>query len=181
LKSVDPTKAKDTSGESVLHLEYDDFFPDASKSEPILRDAPSGPSETVRLQKSRRLQSFFRDSVLISYEHRCAITGLEIPVLLVAGHIIPWSVDETRRADPRNGICLNVLHDKMFDRGLITFDKDWRLVISPVLRTVDHPSFHKQALLDFEGARLVLPTRFQPDPEAMRYHRENIFKSGNQN
>jgi len=85
-------------------------------------EMPGGATEKNVLIKTRRVQSFFRAAVLTSYDNRCALTGLAIPELLNASHIIPWSVDEKRRADPRNGICLNAFHDRAFDRGLISFD-----------------------------------------------------------
>ncbi|WP_244904575.1 hypothetical protein [Cellvibrio mixtus] len=50
---------------------------------------PSGPTETTREVKVRRVQRFFRQTVLESYNNRCAISGLAIPELLVASHIIP--------------------------------------------------------------------------------------------
>lgn len=40
-------------------------------------------------------------------------------------------MNEQHRLDPQNGIALNALHDKAFDRGLITFDTELRLVCSP--------------------------------------------------
>jgi putative restriction endonuclease len=139
------------------------------------KDLPLGPSEQLRLTTIPRLQSFFRSSVLSSYENRCAISGLEVPELLVASHIIPWSVNEHRRADPRNGLCLNALYDKAFDRGLITFDENDRVLISPRLRAKSANDFHRSTLLEIEGAPLILPTRFPPDHQALTYHRQNIF------
>ena len=62
---------------------------------------PDGPSETKRTVKARRLQRFFRGAVLGSYENRCALTGMPIPQLLIASHIIPWSENEERRNRPR--------------------------------------------------------------------------------
>ena len=70
--------------------------------------APNGPSERVTTVMQRLHQSFFREAVLSSYSARCCVTGLPIVECLVAGHIIPWRVDERRRADPTNGVCLSV-------------------------------------------------------------------------
>jgi predicted restriction endonuclease len=112
--------------------------------------------------------------VLASYKNRCALTGINVPQLLVASHIIPWSENEDRRADPTNGICLNVLHDKAFDRHLITFDKDFRLVVSSFLRKNDVPEFQSANFSKLEGATLTLPRRFTPDPRALEEH-HNAF------
>ncbi len=69
-------------------------------------------------------QNFFRKAVLSAYDYKCCITGLSAPQLLVASHIIPWSVDRENRLNPRNGLALSMLHDKAFDSGLLTIDKD---------------------------------------------------------
>src|SRR3954469_1591946 len=90
-----------------------------SDTEPVT--IPGGPTETERLVRARRVQGFFRATVLTSYGHRCALTGLGVPTLLNASHIVPWAASVERRADPRNGLCLNTLLDRAFDRGLISF------------------------------------------------------------
>ncbi len=133
---------------------------------------PEGPSETEKTVKTRRLQQFFRKVVLASYENSCALTGMGIPQILVASHIIPWSESEDRRADPTNGLCLNVLHDKAFDRHLITFDEDYRLVVSSILKKGDISEFQSTNFVKIEGSKLALPHRFAPDPCALEEHRK---------
>jgi len=112
--------------------------------------------------------------VLSSYENRCALTGIAVPQLLIASHIIPWSENEDRRADPTNGLSLNALHDKTFDRHLITFDEDFRLVVSSFLRKNDVPEFQSANFAKIEGATLTLPHRFAPDPRALEEHRNSF-------
>jgi putative restriction endonuclease len=53
--------------------------------------------------------------------------------LLVASHILPRGECVAERLNVRNGICLSRLHDAAFDRGLISFDEDLRLLLSPSL------------------------------------------------
>ena len=136
---------------------------------------PNGPSEVERTVKTRRLQTFFRNAVLASYEFRCAVSGVAVPELLTASHIIPWRADESRRADPTNGLCLNALYDRAFDRGLITFDEDFRLMISGHLKKGDAPEFQQINFIAREGAKLILPHRFSPDAAALQKHRDSIF------
>lgn len=100
--------------------------------------------------------------------------------LLVASHIIPWKDSVERRADPRNGIALNNLYDKAFDRGLLTFDEDYRVCLSKELKKHLADSDLSGRILDVEGRALQMPKRFFPDREAMAYHREVIFGSGHQ-
>jgi len=136
---------------------------------------PNGPTEIERTVKVRRVQTFFRSAVLSSYDFRCAISGLEIPELLVASHIIPWRTSIERRADPKNGIALNALYDCAFDRGFITFDEQLRVVLSPHLERQTACSFQRATFDAVEGHSIRLPSRFSPDPTALAYHRDNIF------
>ena len=159
--------------EATFEVMMGGVFPGESNSEIKL---PNGLSEVERTTKTRRLQTFFRNVVLSSYENRCALTGIANPQLLVASHIIPWSENELRRADPTNGLCLNALHDRAFDRHLITFDEDFRLVVSGLLKMDDIPELQLANFAKIEGARLKLPHRFAPDPRALEEHR-NAFVS----
>ncbi|MEK9134199.1 MAG: HNH endonuclease [Pseudomonadota bacterium] len=154
----------------AAYVRLTDIEPTAAKSG---LEAPEGPTEIERSVRVRRVQGFFRAAVLTSYEYRCAMSGISIPELLNASHIIPWSVNPERRADPRNGIALNALYDRAFDRGLITFDSS----ISSRLKIAHPPTLQRQALLEVEGQSLRLPERFAPDPEAMAYHREHVYQN----
>ncbi|MFG0284612.1 MAG: HNH endonuclease [Phycisphaerales bacterium JB039] len=133
------------------------------------------PTEATATVKVRRLQSLFRVTVLASYDYTCAISGICVPQLLQASHIVPWAVDESRRLDPRNGLALSALHDRAFDRGLITLDDDLRVVVSGRLRTGAPSDIHRAALLEIEGQAIRHPTRWAPDPEALAWHREHVF------
>ncbi len=132
------------------------------------------PTEYVGQSKQRRNQSFFRTMVLSGYNNTCAITGLNISRLLVASHIVPWKDSIDNRLNPRNGIALNALHDKAFDSGLISFDRNYRLILAR--RKLDQQSEVQQKfLLDYEGSKLLMPSRFLPDPKLLEYHRDNVF------
>ena len=120
--------------------------------------------------KVRRGQKVFRDAVLVGYQRQCAISGIAIPELLVASHIVPWSVDKKSRLDPRNGIALNALYDRAFDKGLITFDEETRVVLSSEL-----PS--STPLFEIEGKAMRMPERWKPLSEYLDYHRTHIFVS----
>ena len=113
--------------------------------------------------------------MLASYGETCAISGLAVAQLLNASHIIPWNQDEKRRADPTNGVTLNVLYDRAFDRGLISFDKRFRVLVSSSLKREHPPRFHRIAMNEIEGRQAHLPSRFEPDPIALEYHRDTVF------
>lgn len=124
--------------------------------------------------KTRIGQSFFRKSVLSAYKYRCCITGLAIPKLLVASHIVPWRDDRTNRLNPRNGLALSILHDKAFDRGMITINPDMTVRVSPKVFNVRN-KFFVTALRNYDGMPIELPDKFQPHEDFLAYHREKIF------
>jgi putative restriction endonuclease len=125
--------------------------------------------------KVRVNQSFFRRSILAAYNNKCCITGISQPELLIAGHIRPWGIDEKNRLNPRNGIAINALHDKAFEAGLITITPEYTIKISSQIlqqknqHTIDF--FTK-----FENQQIILPSRFLPDIEFLRYHNSERFK-----
>jgi putative restriction endonuclease len=137
---------------------------------------PAGETDVLRLVRARRVQSFFRATVLTSYGCRCAISGLALPELLVASHIMPWADSVERRADPTNGICLNALFDRAFDRGLMTLDAELRVVVSRRLSEAADAAELSCSMRDAEGRRLFVPDRFPPAGDALDYHRRRVFR-----
>ena len=118
-------------------------------------------------------QSFFRQTILAAYDNKCCITGISVRQLLVASHIVPWAVDKKNRMNPCNGLCLNALHDKAFDKGLITVTTDYELKVSKALT-----ANHSDALLffiEYKDKRITLPQRFTPAKQFLEYHNKNIF------
>lgn len=74
-------------------------------------------------------QGQFREDVLSVWKNTCPVTGLAIPELLVASHIVPWSLsDEVQKIDPNNGFPFSPAVDKLFDRGYISFDDKGNLL-----------------------------------------------------
>lgn len=136
---------------------------------------PTGPTEKQLTRPMRLVQNFFRRSVLASYGYKCSFCGLEVRALLNASHIIPWNASEELRADPRNGFCLCALHDRAFDRGLMSVDADSRLLISKKLKKANPAALHQVAFLELEGQRINLPGRFLPDAKCLEYHRISVF------
>lgn len=80
-------------------------FPTAPKLVDSSTDE-GGPTEREAKSKQRIHQDFFRVAVLSGYNQRCCICGLPHPELLVAGHIIPWSVREDTRVNPERRILV---------------------------------------------------------------------------
>lgn len=138
---------------------------------------PSGPTEMFANVKLRRGQEYFRESVLNNFGGLCGITKLSIRELLIASHILPWGKHPTERLNVRNGLCLSRLHDAAFDRGLITFDDDLRLVLSPRLkRELAQPALVTN-FGTYAGESLHLPDdATPPEPSFLAEHRRVVFK-----
>ena len=131
-------------------------------------------TETEAVRKVRLQQNFFRRIVLDTYEKRCCVTGLPVPELLCASHIVPWSRSEKDRLNPRNGLCLAATFDVAFDRGLIWFDDDYRLRLTKRLIEFESDSETKDVFLRRDGITLRLPEKNLPDPTLVEWHRDHI-------
>lgn len=114
---------------------------------------PRGETEAHRVQRVRCAQSFFRKVLLAAYGDRCCISGIAVPQLLVASHILPWADYPEHRVNPRNGLCLSSLYDAAFDRHLITFDEDNRLVLGATLHDHLTNAVLRASFVPFEGCR----------------------------
>ena len=141
----------------------------------VARIIPVGPTMVVREAVQRRGQSFFRASVIAAHDGKCCITGISSAPLLRASHIVPWSHDPALRLDPRNGLCLNALHDVAFDRGLITLSNRFELQISKRIKTEVPGPIFREMFENRIGMPIRLPERFRPAPEMLEFHRRNIF------
>lgn len=132
--------------------------------------------EVVRQTKVRVNQYLFRKMVLDNYQYRCCITGLSIPEVLRASHINSWSEDKENRLDPQNGLCLSATFDAAFDKHLISFDEDLRLIFSPSLREYYCQDAFKQIFLPYEGVQMERPIRFLPSQLFLKRHREKMIR-----
>ena len=134
--------------------------------------------DKASMTKQRKGQDYFRHMILANYGNRCALTGIDIPQLLLASHIIPWA-DKTHKKDrlnPCNGICLSALYDKAFDRGLITISPDdYTVRLSSVLREYETKEYYDRHFGSIAGRQITMPVDFKPDRDFLAYHQDNIF------
>jgi putative restriction endonuclease len=126
--------------------------------------------------KARVNQTFFRNVVLSIYNFRCAISGIDIPDLLIASHIIPWAVNEKERLNPRNGLCLSPLYDRCFDQGYVTITADYKFKVARELRDRLGKDCYSQHFHCYDDGPITLPDRFLPDPDFLEYHYRNVFR-----
>ena len=120
----------------------------------------------------RRGQGLFRQTILTSYGSRCALTDLDDPRLLIASHIIGWAEHAKTRLNPHNGICLNALHDRAFDKHLITFGESYELLVADNL-----PRKTSEQLHQVKHRTLRMPERFLPSQDFLETHRQQFYAS----
>ena len=112
-------------------------------------------TEAERLVVQRVGQDVFRAALLDYWNACCPLSGIAHPRLLRASHMKPWAVCDTdaERLDPFNGLLLAAHLDAAFDAGLISFEMNGSLIISPALSNEDIDRLGLHALPPLLGLR----------------------------
>lgn len=168
--SIDPSKMETVISLDDSNLKLNDI-PRHIVDEPLTRGYYESRS------KSRRHQRTFRNRVLLAYGLRCALTGLPLPKLLQAAHIVPDSKDG--EASVRNGIAMSYLHHAAYEQNLLGIDPDGLIHLSKsLLTTRDGPLFdHGLLRLDHQPIRLPKFEGHQPSRDFLA-QRFTEFKRG---
>ncbi len=93
--------------------------------------------DVEHLGKYRRNQEAFRRQLIRKYDGKCCICpcGINMTEVLMASHIKPWAdSDCNEKLSSCNGLLLCPNHDKLFDKFLISFDDDGKILISEKLK-----------------------------------------------
>lgn len=132
---------------------------------PVFREHPD-------LVFARAGQKGFQAAVTAAYDRRCAITGNHVPLVLDAAHIRPVSAQGQNRVD--NGLLLRTDVHRLFDTGYLGIDPEYRLQVSPRLRTEfgNGDEFYARA-----GERIGVPERRadRPHRTAIEWHMDEVF------
>lgn len=127
-------------------------------------------TEKISLVKSRVGQGQYRKDLMEKYQGQCVITGINLPKLLTASHIKPWSVSNNEeRLDVENGFLLSSNLDKLFDSGLMSFKKDGKMMLSSFVGKENEQKLHisKDIVVDLKATSQLL--------EYLEYHRDVLF------
>lgn len=128
-------------------------------------------TEVERLVKQRVGQNTYREALMDYWSGACAVTGVAIPEILRASHAKPWAKCESdeERLDVYNGFLLSANLDALFDRGLISFDEQGKIMISGKLSV-------KQISLLGINQRMAL-RRIEPEHGGyLGWHRQYWFQ-----
>ncbi|MDQ6812315.1 MAG: HNH endonuclease [Bacteroidota bacterium] len=126
--------------------------------------------------KTRVNQNIFRQIVIANYSGKCAVSGIDIPDLLVASHIIPWSRNEEERLNPENGICLSPLYDRAYDKGYIAINEKYEVLLSTYLKKKSKEEYYLKYFASFVRRTIILPKKYYPKKDFLQFHLDNIFK-----
>ena len=113
---------------------------------------------------------------MANYSGKCAISGIDLPELLFASHIVPWAKNEQERLNPENGICLSALYDKAFDKGLIGVNDQYQILLSEKIKKRKNKDFYGQYFASLENKSLILPQKYLPRKEFIQYHLDMVFE-----
>lgn len=126
--------------------------------------------DTLATVKTRgSAQRVFAMAVKNNYGWRCALTGIKTRSFLIASHVVPWSLDESIRIDPSNGICLSVLIDRAFENGFINIEDDFSISLD--FQKIGDDSELKGQLIAYDGMKLKTPNANPPKLEYLRRRR----------
>jgi putative restriction endonuclease len=124
------------------------------------------------LHAPRLGQPIFRVKVLDAYDRACAVTREHSLPVLDAAHIKPYADGGGHAVT--NGLSLRSDLHRLFDRGYVTVDEDYRFVVGDRLKQ-DYEN--GRSYYGLKGQDLVLPTEseLRPDSAALAWHRERVF------
>ncbi len=129
-------------------------------------------TEKMGVGKTRIGQDKFKRALIEDVGKVCPITQIDNSRLLTAGHIKPWSHSSNEeKLNPKNGILLSPLFDKLFDMrvGLITFTPDKKIRFSKRLeKNADR--------LGVVDGQIINNLKIDGREEFLQYHAEFIFQ-----
>lgn len=132
-----------------------------------LSDLPENKTTRKAIVDARIGQGPFRLD-LISMWGSCAVTDASTLAMLKASHIKPWrDSDNKERLDKFNGLLLSANLDAAFDSGLISFEDNGKILISPKFNEADNFAITPE---------MRLKRVFQENKPYLAHHRKNVFQ-----
>ncbi len=168
----------DTPSRFVLYLpEYESLNQNQQIQHEVIAEMNAsyfvGSTERQNIQTIRTRQSTYRQDVIALWHGQCAVTGVDETKWLIASHIKPWREStDFERVDPKNSLLLSPNYDKLFDRGVISFNASNGKILLPEKMSA---SFWRN--LERLGITDDKCLSFMPDgtEKYLSYHQKMIF------
>ena len=87
-----------------------------------------------------------------------------------------YGFELNEKTNPSNGICLNALHDKAFDKGYITIDTNYVIHISKCIKDIFDGKTVDLFFNKYNNTKILLPEKFLPESSFLEYHNNFVFE-----
>lgn len=115
-------------------------------------------TEKETVTKHRIGQGLFKELLLNKYGCKCALCTITTEKMLIGSHIKEWSSSsDEEKLDVNNGLLLCAHHDALFDKHLISFDNDGKVIVSPTLTVQEKAELQIDAISDISVSPEMLP------------------------
>ena len=126
----------------------------------------------------RKRDPAFQHRILVAYEYKCAICGFDVRLNNVSIGIEAAHIKWHQAGGPDtedNGIALCILHHKIFDRGAITINKNYEILVSQL---VNGSKGLQDLILNYKNQQMRMPqsTTFYPNMRYIVWHQEQVFR-----
>ncbi|MGI0012402.1 MAG: HNH endonuclease [Nitrososphaera sp.] len=159
---------------SQVKVVSEDDFADAIRSGNIDLVKEVLTSESRASSSLRNGQAALRKLTRARYSNQCALCDVGEPELLVASHIIPWSMDEACRGALANVICFCSLHDRLFEEGRIIIDDNYDVIFSEKFLNECSRSKAYKAFRGITNKTLRMPSSEPPNMSFLHRHRTSF-------
>ncbi len=112
------------------------------------------------------------------YQDACAMTGMRMRStfkynFIDACHIVPFALTHDDKVSNGMALCPN-LH-RAFDRGLVSVDENYKIIVSS---HIEEDLAHPYSLRKLAGKTISLPEQgqYRPSQENLEWHRNEVFK-----
>ncbi|MDZ7896576.1 MAG: HNH endonuclease [Arcicella sp.] len=133
--------------------------------------------ETYQIEVYNR-GTIFRREIVKLYDETCCMSGLRVSATFTITMVDACHIEQfakTFNNHPTNGIALCPNLHRAFDRGAISVNDNYEIILSKSIKEniESDYSFHK-----LDGKSIILPSdsQYNPSLEGFAWHRKNVFK-----
>lgn len=130
-----------------------------------------GAKFSQQVVKTRTFQQVFRNLTLENYGSMCAVCDVNDDALLRGCHIVPVKDDPNIADNLSNGICLCVLHDVAFEKGIFSISNQYKILVANWFKTKS--TVLNSMISKLNGKKIRLPVKQQPNKSYLKRHRES--------
>jgi hypothetical protein len=133
-------------------------------------DIEKGTKFSRRITRTREFQQAFRNAILEIYQRKCAMCDVDDDDDFLRGcHIVPVKDDDSTATDLRNGICLCVIHDVAFEKGVLFISDEYEIRVSDSFKTGS--SILSSLICRLDHKKVRLPSQHLPKKSYLARHR----------